>query len=383
MSEKISYNSSSDSIAKAIGEEFPKAIRWHTKHEAKREWRDDYKNVYQTISLGLEDEMNCKPVYYSAASGNQWLVVTILTSKLRNDKMHPISQCRTACIYGFTEGYMWAIIACTQEMHDSGANSACVFSPHFFMRFSQRVGFVVRDKMQVLLNFLRVSNYMHYDFVKLEGESRLSPKKKVIGRIDGCMFYGTTDEWKIIRFHTVIPDSQLCIGKQRQTSDFRKNVAIEVSGIREKIYDDALETERPREWYSKQAKANQFSREMIESDMKCLAATIITRVTFFRYCEKGNVFIRIKYNEAMKYLNQIQEIMERPKHEYHFADYEPTLREMLYMVIPNSVPVFIEETILSLREQCADTSVPFDDLYTDLQRKSALTRKQSKKTFKI
>ena len=41
MSEKISYNSSSDSIAKAIGEEFPKAIRWHTKHEAKREWREE------------------------------------------------------------------------------------------------------------------------------------------------------------------------------------------------------------------------------------------------------------------------------------------------------------------------------------------------------
>ena len=85
----------------------------------------------------------------------------------------------------------------------------------------------------------------------------------------------------------------------------------------------------------------------------------------------------------MKYLNQILDIMERPKHEYHFADYEPTLREMLYMVIPNSVPVFVEETIKSLREQCADTSVPFDDLYTDLQRKSALTRMQSKKTFKI
>ena len=103
MSEKVNYNSSSVSIQNAIGEEYPKAIRWLEKHKAKREWRDDLDKVMSLIKSGKERELNCKAVIYNAQSGNVWLLDEIITTKVPTPEGEPISCCRCALIFGFTE----------------------------------------------------------------------------------------------------------------------------------------------------------------------------------------------------------------------------------------------------------------------------------------
>ena len=163
MSEKVNYNSSSVSIQNAIGEEYPKAIRWLEKHKAKREWRDDLDKVMSLIKSGKERELNCKHVIYNAQSGNVWLLDEIITTKVPNPEGEPISCCRCALIFGFTEKYLWTIVVGTGDTTIKGY-TAIVFSPHFFMRFSQRVRFEINDRMKTLLNFIRVTNYLHYDY---------------------------------------------------------------------------------------------------------------------------------------------------------------------------------------------------------------------------
>ena len=382
MSEKVNYNSSSVSIQNAIGEEYPKAIRWLEKHKAKKEWRDGLDKVMSLIKSGKEKELNCKHVIYNAQSGNVWLLDEIITTKVPNPEGEPISCCRCALIFGFTEKYLWTIVVGTGDTTIKGY-TAIVFSPHFFMRFSQRVGFEINDRMKTLLNFIRVTNYLHYDyFSDIKSGNKYKNCKKVHGSIPGCLFFGVIDRYNVMRFNTVIPDSQLCSNKQRTTSDFRKNVNAVLSGKRDSLLSEAFMHARPCRWFIHQAKAQQFSRAMIIKVLRHISCEIIIRYTLYNYCEFAKVLLNVTSDQSCECYDTILKSMESSGKEYRFEEYEPSLRKLLSKVVPNCVPVFVEQIMHKIRSQCTDISVPFDMFYLEMWGKRAI-QKNTKNLPKI
>ena len=211
----INLYTPSDELWNVIGDEYEKAKYWMIKYfggEKRYEaMRDDLLRRCAYAQHSLISEM----VYYTSREGNRWVSFENVTYYPDSFAANAMPNC--ICFYETASSIG---VFLTGFDNDSNMNSILIFTPHFFQRYSERLG-IDGDKKAILENF--VTSTRAFTISPMDDDD--SGLERVAVRItNDYTGYGIrrSGDKNIFEVRTILTDAQLSKVQSARTERVRK-----------------------------------------------------------------------------------------------------------------------------------------------------------------
>lgn len=345
----INWTSSSEEIMKVLREETPKALRWLHKKTNDVKTKNEMKTLAWQAELQGKEKSLPHPIEYRSKDGNQWLLTESVAPDGRiYDGM---------MIYGLTEKYMWTILPmiCGMEWLGNSDYNGIVYTPHFFQRLYERVNIEQEDRIMALRNFLQLVRVMPLRVLDY------GKRKKVLGRLKGCVFYGEV-RGEVVVMKTVVTENILTEKNLAVTKGFRK---MSDSGFNN--WNDLMQRsfyeEKPVRWIKKQAKKYDLGKTMGEMAGFEIGVRLMAIRVLREYSKRIGYREDYVPNAAIVLYKDMVTDLWKKREAITFETLEPRMKDVLRKSYDDLNPLVLADTLKEMRKLCGDGKVDFDKFH--------------------
>lgn len=212
----INLSTPSAELWSTLEEEYSKALYWMVKQfggpKQYELMRDD---LLRRSSYG-EKSMSSEVIDYTSRAGNRWVCFehSIYYPESHGSHCMPYA----LCYYETASSLGVFLLGHDSRGGSHDINCVLIFTPHFFQRFSERMG-IHGSQRELLMQFVEISPSMMVELSPDEDRGM----KRVVVRYPGCTCHGVKrgDHDRVFEIRTVLSDDQLNPSQERKTAKVR------------------------------------------------------------------------------------------------------------------------------------------------------------------